>query len=70
MKVIKAMSFDEMVTHSIGKLQAKRDFFLQTGLCYHCEANPAQYPNGLDPYKCKGCNEKTMRILAELRGEV
>jgi hypothetical protein len=63
----KSMSFQEMIED----VKRKNEEALEThkkngGMCQHCGKNKAEFPNGLNPFNCKECNEETQKIVNQL----
>lgn len=66
---VKAMSFGEM----LGEVQRTgekvlKEFEESGGKCVGCHKNMANRQSLIDPYRCDECNNKTEKLLKELRG--
>lgn len=62
----KSMSFQEMIE----EVKRKNEEAIEThktngGMCQHCGNNKAEFPNGLNPFNCKQCNDETEKILKQ-----
>ena len=62
-----AMTFDQMITEVKTKQEeALKKFKENGGICQNCGKNKAEYPNGLNPFNCKKCNEEAKVLIKEL----
>lgn len=69
MKLAKCISFKEIIEDSVKKqTEAVEKFTKNGGICLNCEKEPGETNSTLNPMHCKKCNEKTEKILKQLRG--
>jgi hypothetical protein len=63
------LSFDEVLADVEAKDKAAREQLQANGgLCIQCSKDKAD-PNGINPYHCPECNNKTAKILEKLQGK-
>lgn len=63
-KVIKGMSFDEMIEKGRNKQIKAEEYVKKTGLCCACRENPVDKGQ----LRCQSCIDKTEELLKQLRG--
>ena len=67
MKIAKSMSFQEMIADVKKKYDDALELHKQNGgMCQNCGKNKAEFPNGLNPFHCKECNDKTQKLVDQL----
>ncbi len=63
----KSMSFHELLEDVKRKNEeAFKEHKRNDGMCQHCGKNRAEFPNGLNPFHCKKCNEETEKLVKQL----
>ena len=63
----KALSFNEMIEELKRKNEEAMDEHKRNGgVCQSCRKHKAEYPNGLNPFHCKMCNEESEVLLKQL----
>lgn len=66
-KIEEAMTFDQMISDVQKKNEeAMKKHKENGGLCQNCGKNKAEYPNGVNPFHCKKCNEESEALIKEL----
>ncbi len=59
---IKTMTFSEMISEHMKKVEEAQKYVKETGLCSNCKKNPVVE----DDLRCQECIDETNNILREL----